>query len=139
MDETSISSNPEEERSTGEQKEVRWEEVATTAGITAAQILVGRLQSEGIPARAWQEGAGQATGLVVGLLGTGHVVVPEEFAEQARAVLDDVDEFDDDEYDDLDDLDDFYDDDFEDDDVYFDDDIDDDYEVDDFIDDYNEE
>ena len=30
---------------------------------------------------------GEALGLMVGLLGTGHVVVPEEFAEQARAIL----------------------------------------------------
>ena len=50
-------------------------------------------EQEGIPARAWQEGAGQATGLVVGLLGTGHVVVPEEFAEKAREILDEDDDF----------------------------------------------
>jgi len=77
----------------GIRKEIRWEEVATTAGITSAQILVGRLQSEGIPARAWQEGAGQATGLVVGLLGTGHVMVLEEYAEEALQILNDVDDF----------------------------------------------
>ena len=72
------------------QEAVRWEEVATTYGITTAQILAGRLQSEGIPARAWQESAGQATGLVVGLLGMGHVVVPEEYVEQALDILADV-------------------------------------------------
>lgn len=86
----STSSNPDE---SGERREVRWEEVATASGITAAQIIVGRLQSEGIPARAWQEGAGQATGLVVGLLGTAHVVVPEEFADSAREILDEGNEF----------------------------------------------
>jgi hypothetical protein len=67
--------------------EVRWEVVAQTPGITAAEIIAGRLQSEGIPARAWQEGAGEALGLLVGLLGTGHVVVPEEHAARARAIL----------------------------------------------------
>lgn len=61
--------------------------VEKTAGITVAEIIAGRLQSEGIPARAWQEGAGEALGLIVGLLGTGHVVVPEEYADQARALL----------------------------------------------------
>ncbi len=71
----------------GEVEEVRWEVVERTAGITPAEIIVGRLQAEGIPARAWQEGAGEALGLMVGLLGTGHVVVPEEFAERARAIL----------------------------------------------------
>jgi hypothetical protein len=71
----------------GEAQEVRWEVVEQTSGITAAEIVAGRLQSEGIPARAWQEGAGEAIGLIVGLLGTGHVVVPAEYAEQARAIL----------------------------------------------------
>ncbi|MGH2537831.1 MAG: putative signal transducing protein [Candidatus Promineifilaceae bacterium] len=64
-----------------------WEVVAETAGLAQAQILVGRLQSEGLPARAWQEGAGQAIGLTVGLLGVGRVLVPAELAERARAVL----------------------------------------------------
>jgi hypothetical protein len=68
-------------------QEISWEVVAKTPGITVAEIIAGRLQSEGIPARAWQEGAGEALGLIVGLLGTGHVVVPEEYAERARAIL----------------------------------------------------
>jgi hypothetical protein len=76
------------------QQETRWEEVATTAGITQAQIIAGRLQSEGIPARAWQESVGQTTGLVVGPLGMGHVLVPEEFVDRALEILDDVEEFD---------------------------------------------
>ena len=71
----------------GEVEQVRWEVVEKTAGITPAEIIAGRLQAEGIPARAWQEGAGEAIGLMVGLLGTGHVVVPEALAEQARAIL----------------------------------------------------
>lgn len=68
-------------------QEIRWEVVAETPGITVAEIIAGRLQSEGIPARAWQEGAGEALGLIVGLLGTGHVVVPAEYAERARTIL----------------------------------------------------
>lgn len=71
----------------GEPQEVRWVVIEKTPGITVAEIIVGRLQSEGIPARAWQEGAGEALGLIVGLLGTGHVVVPEEYADSARAIL----------------------------------------------------
>lgn len=73
-------------------RDVRWEQVATTGGLAQAQILAGRLQSEGIPARAWQESIGQSTGLVIGPLGTGHVLVPEVYVEQALAVLADVDE-----------------------------------------------
>ena len=71
----------------GEFEQVRWEVVEQTSGITPAEIIAGRLQAEGIPARAWQEGAGEALGLMVGLLGMGHVAVPEAFAEQARAIL----------------------------------------------------
>jgi hypothetical protein len=52
-----------------------------------AEIIVGRLLAEGIPARAWQEGAGQAFGLTVGLLGTGYVLVPESYVEQAKSIL----------------------------------------------------
>ena len=75
-------------------KEVHWVEVAQTFGLTQAQILAGRLQSEGIPAYAWQEGAGQATGLVIGLLGAGHVMVPEEFEDRALEILSDEEEID---------------------------------------------
>jgi hypothetical protein len=67
--------------------ETHWETVAQTPGLAAAEIMVGRLQAEGIPARAWQEGAGRALGLTVGLLGTGHVQVPAQLAEQAREIL----------------------------------------------------
>lgn len=75
------------ETSKGPRAEVRWVVVERTGGITIAEIIAGRLQAEGIPARAWQEGAGEALGLTVGLLGTGHVVVPEEYEERARKIL----------------------------------------------------
>ena len=71
----------------GGSKPVRWEVVATAPGLAPAQIIAGRLQAEGIPARAWQESAGRAAGLVVGLLGLGYVEVPEEFVEQALDIL----------------------------------------------------
>lgn len=80
-------SEPVQESTSGGQSEIRWEIVARMPGITPATILAGRLQSEGIPARVWQEGAGQALGLTVGLLGTGYVAVPEEYAEQALEIL----------------------------------------------------
>ena len=71
----------------GSRQEVRWQVVAEAPGITPATIIAGRLQAEGIPVRAWQESAGQALGLTVGLLGTGYVAVPEEFADQALEIL----------------------------------------------------
>ena len=71
----------------GGDKEISWKVVDKTAGLTPAIIIANRLVAEGIPARAWQEGAGQAIGLTVGLLGTGYVVVPEEFVNRAEQVL----------------------------------------------------
>jgi hypothetical protein len=68
-------------------QEVRWKVVAQAPGITPATIIAGRLQAEGLPVRVWQEAAGQALGLTVGLLGTGHVLVPEEYVEQALEIL----------------------------------------------------
>lgn len=82
--------------------EIRWEIVARMPGLTPAIILAGRLQSEGIPARAWQEGAGQALGLTVGLLGTGYVAVPEEYVAQAQAILDEEVAIDEEEWDEWD-------------------------------------
>ena len=71
----------------GGDQETKWEVVAEEAGLAPAQIIAGRLQAEGIPARAWQEGAGQAFGLTVGMLGSGYVEVPEAYLEEARAIL----------------------------------------------------
>jgi hypothetical protein len=68
-------------------EEVRWEVVAQVSGLAPATIIAGRLQVEGIPARVWQESAGQAIGLTVGLLGTGYVAVPEDYVTQALDIL----------------------------------------------------
>jgi hypothetical protein len=79
--------NASHDAASGSGKEVRWEVVAHTAGLMPATIMAGRLQAEGIPARAWQEGAGRALGLTVGILGTGYVAVPEEFVDTAQEIL----------------------------------------------------
>lgn len=71
----------------GGRREVKWEVVTKTPGLAPAEIIAQRLRTEGIPARAWQEGAGQAFGLTVGLLGNGYVIVPESYLEQAKAIL----------------------------------------------------
>lgn len=75
------------ETTPGGEEPVQWEEVAQTAGLLQATIIAGRLEAEGIPTRVWQEGAGQAIGLTVGVLGVGHVLVPEAEAERARQLL----------------------------------------------------
>lgn len=71
----------------GKHVDVKWEVVTRVFGLLQAQIIAGRLQSENIPVRAWQESAGQAMGITVGLLGTSYVAVPEEFVEQALDIL----------------------------------------------------
>lgn len=77
----------EKTTSPGGEQETLWKVAAKTAGIIPATIIAGRLQANGIPAHAWQEGAGQAYGLTVGLLGNGYVMVPESYLEQAKALL----------------------------------------------------
>lgn len=84
-----MSSNEPGDSLAGGHREVRWEVVAQAPGITPATIIAGRLQAEGLPVRVWQEAAGQAFGLTVGLLGTGYVAVPEQFAAQALEILED--------------------------------------------------
>ena len=70
---------------------VKWVVVARMPGLTPAEILAARLNGDGIPARAYQE-AGGAIGLTVGLLGIGYVAVPEEYVEEALAILEDEEE-----------------------------------------------
>lgn len=69
------------------QEGINWVPVETTTGLLLAEMTAESLIVAGIPARAWQEGAGHALGLTVGLLGEGHVVVPEEYAVAARQFL----------------------------------------------------
>ncbi len=76
----------------GGNRETKWKVVTETAGLATAEVIVGRLLAEGIPARAWQEGAGQALGLTIGLLGTGHVLVPESYLAAAKQILESADE-----------------------------------------------
>ena len=71
----------------GGREPIRWVTVEKTMGLLPAQILAGRLQAEGIRARAMQEGAGRAIGLTVGLLGEGRVYVPAEDEEAARELI----------------------------------------------------
>ncbi len=72
------------------QEPIKWVSVAAALGPAQAEILRGRLETEGIPARVAQEAAGGVYGLTVGLLGQVDVIVPEEQAARAREVLSDV-------------------------------------------------
>lgn len=69
-----------------------WVKVTETMGYMAADMIASQLRGEGILAWAWQESAGEAFGLSVGNLGAGHVVVREQDEEEARALLDELEE-----------------------------------------------
>ena len=52
-----------------------------------AQIVKGRLESEGVPALLRYEGAGLVYGVTVDGLGEARVMVPEDLAQEAQAIV----------------------------------------------------
>jgi hypothetical protein len=64
-----------------------WVEVTSAPGGPGAAMVVEYLQSQGIEAWSWQEGAGDALGLTVGPLGTAHILVPAADADLAHSLL----------------------------------------------------
>ncbi len=61
--------------------------VYTANGRLEADRIQSWLQAEGIPAAVSQEGAGTTYGLTVGLLGRAEILVPAARADEARALL----------------------------------------------------
>jgi len=64
-----------------------WEIVCTASGMVYANILKGRLESEGIPVRLLYEAAGEIYGLTIDGLGKVDILVPVAFLEEARRSL----------------------------------------------------
>jgi len=58
-----------------------------TARQMEAQIIQGRLESEGIPALLSYESAGLVYGLTVNGLGEVRIMVPKRLAEEAKKIL----------------------------------------------------
>jgi len=58
-----------------------------TARYMEAQIIKGRLESEGIPALISYESAGLIYGVTIDGLGEAKVMVPEHLAEEAKEIL----------------------------------------------------
>ncbi len=56
-----------------------------------AQIIKGRLESEGIPVLLSYESAGVVYGITMDGIGEVRVMVPESLEEEARAILDEAD------------------------------------------------
>ena len=68
-------------------EEIKWVKFWETSGSISAEVIAGRLKSEGVPAWVWQQGAGTAMGLTYGPMGRGHVMVPEEQLDEARKIM----------------------------------------------------
>jgi len=75
------------ETSPGGEEWTRWQVVAIVNGLAKAEIIRGRLQSEGIPTHIQQDSGGGMLALTVGALGEAKILVPEPLAERALDIL----------------------------------------------------
>ena len=66
---------------------VFWEAVATASGKTQANIITGRLESEGIPTKLHYEAAGAIYAITIDGLGEVQILVPVADWERARMIL----------------------------------------------------
>jgi hypothetical protein len=64
-----------------------WVIIEEIQGELQAQLLRGLLESQGIPVKLNQEGAGRAFGLTVGHLGVVQILVPIAFEKRGKQVL----------------------------------------------------
>jgi len=67
--------------------EGKWETVHTASGMTNAYIVMGRLKTEGIPARLKYDVAGTIYALTIDGLGGVEIMVPVGCLEKAKNVL----------------------------------------------------
>jgi hypothetical protein len=67
--------------------EEKWEVVHTTSGMTHANIILGRLETEGIPTRLKYEAVGAIYAITIDGLGQVDILVPEQWIEIARDIL----------------------------------------------------
>jgi hypothetical protein len=69
-------------------EEEKWEVASTASGMTNANIVMGRLQTEGIPARLKYEAVGAIYAITIDGLGEVAILVPvSRHLEKAREVL----------------------------------------------------
>ena len=66
---------------------VYWEAVATASGMTQANIIAGRLESEGIPTKLHYESAGAIYAITIDGLGEVRILVPIADWERAKEIL----------------------------------------------------
>jgi len=67
--------------------EEKWEVVYRVSGMTNANIVVGRLETEGIPTRLKYEAVGAIYAITIDGLGEVEIMVPESLLDKAREVL----------------------------------------------------
>ena len=68
-------------------KEEKWEIVHIASGMVNANIIVGRLETEGIPTRLKYEAAGTIYAVNIDGLGEVKIMVPVSCMEDARTIL----------------------------------------------------
>lgn len=68
-------------------QEEDWGVVYIASGMTNANIIVGRLETEGIPTRLKYEAVGTIYAVTIDGLGEVRVMVPKDCLEKARKVL----------------------------------------------------
>ena len=61
--------------------------IETVQGELAAQVMKTHLESEGIPVLLKSESLGKVYGFVVDGLGAVKILVPQEFAEEAKLII----------------------------------------------------
>jgi hypothetical protein len=71
----------------GETDPILWEVIATAAGMAEANIIVGRLESEGIPTRRHYEAVGPIYAVTIDGLGEVQILVPAADWERANEAL----------------------------------------------------
>ena len=67
--------------------EEKWEVACTESGMTNANIVLGRLETEGIPAKLKYEAVGAIYGITIDGLGKVDILVPASYLQKVREVL----------------------------------------------------
>ena len=61
--------------------------IYTASSMMETALIKSRLEAEGIPVLVAQEGAGVAYGFAVGPMAHADILVPEDLAEEAKAII----------------------------------------------------
>jgi hypothetical protein len=67
--------------------EPTWQSIATVQGELQAEVIRGLLESQGIPVNLSQEGVARAYGLGVGPLSEVEILVPKNYVQPAKDVI----------------------------------------------------